>query len=165
MKLIECVPNFSEGKDQSLINKISESITSIEGVVLLDVDSGSDTNRTVITFVGEPQPVLNAAFEAIKTAQKLINLRNHTGAHARMGATDVCPLIPVKDISIEECIGYSKQLAEKVANELHIPIFLYEHSASNKERVNLANIRSGEFEGMHKKIKTNDILILITSDA
>ena len=156
MKLIECVPNFSEGKDQSLINKISESITSIEGVVLLDVDSGFDTNRTVITFVGEPQPVLNAAFEAIKTAQKLINLRNHTGAHARMGATDVCPLIPVKDISIEECIGYSKQLAGKVANELQIPIFLYEHSASNKERVNLANIRSGEFEGMHEKIKSND---------
>ena len=154
MKIIECVPNFSEGKDESIINAITDAIISIDGIRLLDVDSGKDTNRTVVTFVGEPENVIKAAFYGIKKASELIDMTKHIGAHPRMGATDVCPLIPIKNVSMEDCVKYSKILAEKVAKELKIPIYLYENSATVEERKNLSNIRSGEFEGMPDKINT-----------
>jgi len=154
MKIIECVPNFSEGKDESIINAITDAITSVDGIRLLDVDPGKDTNRTVVTFVGEPENIIKAAFYGIKKASELIDMTKHIGAHPRMGATDVCPLIPIKNVSMEDCVKYSKILAEKVAKELKIPIYLYENSATVEERKNLSNIRSGEFEGMPDKINT-----------
>ena len=154
MKLIECVPNFSEGKNEDIISAITNEITLVENINLLDVDSGADTNRTVVTFVGSPEIVVEAAFNAIKKASELIDMRNHLGEHPRMGATDVCPLIPVSDVSMKECIKYSKILAQKVSKELNIPIFLYEESANTSIRRNLANIRKGEYEGMKDKIKT-----------
>ena len=152
MKIIECVPNFSEGKDESIINAITDAIISVDGINLLDVDPGKDTNRTVVTFVGEPDNVIEAAFNGIKKASELIDMTKHAGAHPRMGATDVCPLIPIRNTSMEDCIEYSRILAEKVAKELKIPIYLYENSATSEERKNLSNIRSGEFEGMLDKI-------------
>tara|TARA_B100000579_G_scaffold336006_1_gene286798 strand:- start:1044 stop:2714 length:1671 start_codon:yes stop_codon:yes gene_type:complete len=156
MKLIECVPNISEGRNQEVIDKITDTIKTVPGVHLLDVDPGSDTNRTVITFIGEPNNVIDAAYKLIKKASELIDMSNHKGEHARMGATDVCPLIPINNVSIKECIEYSNKLAEKVGNKLNIPIFMYEHSAKYEERKNLANIRKGEYEGMFKKIKTKE---------
>jgi len=153
MKIIECVPNFSEGKDESIINAITESILSVEGINLLDVDSGKDTNRTVVTFVGEPSNVIDAAFNGIKKASELIDMTKHRGEHPRMGATDVCPLIPIKNTTMDECVKYSKILSDKVSKELDIPIYLYENSASSKDRINLSNVRSGEFEGMKDKIR------------
>ena len=152
MKLIECVPNFSEGNDKSIIDAIINSIQSIDGINLLDVDSGKDTNRTVVTFVGEPHNVIEAAFQGIKKASELIDMTKHKGEHPRMGATDVSPLIPIKNTTMKECINYSKILAKKVSKELNIPIYLYENSATTENRKNLSNIRSGEFEGMSKKI-------------
>ena len=152
MKLIECVPNFSEGKDENIIKQITDSITQIDYVTLLDVDPGKDTNRTVVTFVGPPDAVIEAAFNSIRTASSLIDMSNHKGEHPRMGATDVCPLIPIKGVTIKECIEYSKILAKRVSNELNIPTFLYEYSAKISERKNLANIRKGEYEGMFEKI-------------
>ena len=145
MKLIECVPNISEGRDKSIINEIANQVKQVSNVYLLDVDPGFDTNRTVITFVGEPEPVLEAAFLLIKKASELIDMRNHKGEHSRMGSTDVCPLIPVKNVSMQECVDLSKKLAKKVSKDLSIPVFLYENSACNTERVNLANIRKGEY--------------------
>ena len=156
MKLIECVPNISEGRDKSIINEIANQVKQVSNVYLLDVDPGFDTNRTVITFVGEPEPVLEAAFLLIKKASELIDMRNHKGEHSRMGSTDVCPLIPVKNVSMQECVDLSKKLAKKVSKDLSIPVFLYENSASNIERVNLANIRKGEYEGMFEKIKQDN---------
>jgi len=153
MKLIECVPNISEGKNKEIINKIIEPIKSNNALHLLDVDSGADTNRTVITFVGSPEDVIKGAFELIKSASRLIDMSKHKGEHPRMGATDVCPLIPIKNVSLKECIKYSKILAKRVANELKIPVYLYEHSALFEIRKNLANIRKGEYEGMFDKIK------------
>lgn len=153
MKIIECVPNFSDGINHDKIKLITDSITAISGVNLLDVDPGPDTNRTVVTFVGDSDPVLEAAFCAIKTASEVIDMRNHTGTHARMGATDVCPFVPVSGVSMEECIELSKMLAKQVGEELKIPVFLYEQSASNHERQNLSFIRQGEFEGMPEKLK------------
>ena len=156
MKLIECVPNISEGKNQEIINQIIEPIKKISGVHLLDVDPGADTNRTVITFIGEPERVIEAAYAIIKKASSLIDMSKHKGEHPRMGATDVCPLIPVANVTIKECVQYSKILAKKVAEDLNIPVFLYEYSANNKQRRNLANIRKGEYEGMFKKIITKE---------
>ena len=153
MQLIECVPNFSEGRNLDIIKQITDIIESIDGIRLLDVDPGADTNRTVVTFVGEPQNVIDAAFLAIKKAEQLIDMRNHSGAHARMGATDVCPLIPISNISMEETSEWAKILGKKVGKELNIPIYLYENSAKSKKRSNLAEIRSGEFEGMSEKLK------------
>ena len=153
MKLIECVPNFSEGRNQDIIKQITSEITSISGIKLLDVDPGKDTNRTVVTFVGSPEDVIEAAFLAISKASELIDMSNHSGAHPRMGATDVCPLIPIQGVSADECISYSNKLAEKVAKKLKIPIFMYEKSANKKDRQNLANIRKGEYEGMSEKLK------------
>lgn len=156
MKLIECVPNFSEGVDESIIKEITHEISSVNNVTLLDVDPGKDTNRTVVTFIGTPDKVISAAFLAIKKAAILIDMTKHKGEHPRMGATDVCPLIPITGVSMDECVKYSHQLAKKVADELNISVFLYEESASNAERKNLSNIRKGEYEGMQEKLQTKD---------
>jgi glutamate formiminotransferase/formiminotetrahydrofolate cyclodeaminase len=151
-QLIECVPNFSEGSDKSIIKQITNEIESVEGVRLLDVDPGKATNRTVVTFVGEPISVIEAAFRAIKKAAELIDMRKHTGEHPRMGATDVCPLIPVANISMEETAEWAKKLGERVGNDLAIPVYLYEAAQKNPERKNLSIIRAGEYEGFSKKI-------------
>ena len=152
-KIIECVPNFSEGTDQTKINSIVSSIKSIQGVTVLDCDPGLDTNRTVVTFVGEPDSVIEAAFQGIKSASELIDMSQHKGTHPRIGATDVCPIIPVNGVSIEECIEYSIILAKKVGRELNIPVYLYEKSATFEWRENLASIREGEYEGLEQKLK------------
>ncbi len=151
-KIVECVPNFSEGRDMSIIEKITDEIKKVEGASLLDVDPGADTNRTVVTFVGEPQQVIEAAFQAVKMASQLIDMRNHSGAHPRFGATDVCPLVPVSNISMEETVEYARKLAKRIGDELDIPIYCYEHAAFNEERKNLANCRSGEYEGLPQKL-------------
>ena len=151
-RIIECVPNFSEGRDSSIINQITAEITTVEGVKLLNVDPGKATNRTVVTLVGEPDKVIEAAFRAIKKAGELIDMRNHHGEHPRMGATDVCPLIPISGVTMEECAAYAQQLAKRVGEELNIPAYLYEHAQPNKKRSNLSIIRAGEYEGFAEKI-------------
>jgi glutamate formiminotransferase/formiminotetrahydrofolate cyclodeaminase len=151
-QLIECVPNFSEGNDMSIIKQITDAIESVDGIKLLNVDPGKATNRTVVTFVGEPLQVVEAAFKGIAKAAELIDMSKHTGEHPRMGATDVCPFIPLNNITMEETVKYSKMLAERVGKELHIPVYLYEYAASKPERKNLATIRSGEYEGIADKI-------------
>ncbi len=153
MQLIECVPNFSEGIDMSVIKQITDVIETIEGVRLLNVDPGKATNRTVVTFVGTPHAVIDAAYLAIKKAGELIDMSKHKGEHPRMGATDVCPLIPISNISMEETAKWATKLAERVGNELKIPVYLYESAQPNKERSNLSVIRAGEYEGFFKKIK------------
>ena len=155
-QIIECVPNFSEGRNQEIINEISEAISNTKGVHLLNVDPGQATNRTVMTFVGDPDSVISAAFNAIKTASEKIDMSKHSGEHPRFGATDVCPLIPVSNITFEELIPYAEKLAKKVSEELNIPIYLYEHSAREDKRRNLANIRAGEYEGLSKKINSKE---------
>jgi len=152
-QLIECVPNFSEGRDMSVIAKITDEIKSVDGVKLLDVDPGKATNRTVVTFVGEPEPVIEAAFRAIKKASEVIDMSKHSGEHPRMGATDVCPLIPIANISMEEVVSYAIRLAERCGDELDIPFYLYEEAAQKPERKNLATIRAGEYEGLADKLK------------
>ncbi len=152
-QIIECIPNFSEGQNNAIIDAIANSIRAVNGVKLLHIDIGKAANRTVMTFVGEPKQVCEAAFEAIKTASELINMSKHTGRHPRMGATDVCPFVPIANISMEETINYVQILAEKVGAPLQIPIYLYEHSQKNALRNNLSIIRSGEFEGWQEKIK------------
>jgi glutamate formiminotransferase/formiminotetrahydrofolate cyclodeaminase len=152
-KLIECVPNFSEGVNLDIIRQITNEVESVEGVRLLNVDPGKATNRTVVTFVGEPEKVIEAAFLAIKKAGELIDMSKHKGEHPRMGATDVCPLIPIANISMEETAEYARQLAKRVGEELLIPAYLYEHAQADKKRDNLSVIRAGEYEGFFKKIK------------
>lgn len=152
-KLIECVPNFSEGRDLNKINQITDSIKKIEGVTLLDVDPGQDTNRTVVTIVGAPEVVAEAAFQAIKTASQVIDMRQQKGTHPRMGATDVCPFVPVSGVTMDDCIELSKQVGKRVGDELDIPVYLYGHSAQKPDRVNLAKIRAGEYEGLSDKLK------------
>ena len=152
-RLIECVPNFSEGRNMHVIQQITDAIESVEGVRLLDVDPGKATNRTVVTFVGEPEPVVEAAYRAIKKASELIDMRQHSGEHPRMGATDVCPLIPVSGISMEETAAYAVKLAQRVGDELNIPAYLYEYAQPDKRRSNLSIIRAGEYEGFFDKIK------------
>ena len=152
-KIVECVPNFSEGRDKKIIDQICSAIKSVETVELLDVDMGSDTNRTVVTFIAESKYIEEAAYKGIEKAAELIDMRKHSGAHPRMGATDVCPFIPVSNMTMEECVEIAKSLGEIVGNDLGIPIFLYESAAVNEERQNLANIRSGEYEGFEKKLK------------
>ena len=152
-KIIECVPNFSEGRDKKIIDQICSAIKSVETVELLDVDMGSDTNRTVVTFIAESNYVADAAFKGIEKAAELIDMRKHTGAHPRMGATDVCPFVPVSNTTMEECVDIAKSLGEIVGEKLGIPVFLYESAAVSKERRNLANIRSGEYEGFDEKLK------------
>lgn len=151
--IVECVPNFSEGIDMNIIRQITAEIESVEGVRLLNVDPGKATNRTVVTFVGNPVAVVNAAFFAIKKAGELIDMSKHKGAHPRMGATDVCPLIPVANISMEETARYAQILARRVGEELKIPVYLYEAAQPDKSRNNLSVIRAGEYEGFFKKIK------------
>ncbi len=152
MQLIECVPNFSEGQDMTIIRQITDAIESVDGVHLLDVDPGKATNRTVVTFVGEPAAVVEAAFLAIKKACDLIDMRQHKGEHPRMGATDVCPLVPVSGITMEETADWAIKLAKRVGEELNLPTYLYEAAASTPERKNLATIRAGEYEGLPEKI-------------
>lgn len=152
-QLIECVPNFSEGNDLSIIKQITDEIEKTEGVKLLNVDPGKATNRTVVTFVGTPQAVVEAAFNAIKKAGELIDMSKHKGEHPRMGATDVCPFIPISGISMEETAKYSQQLAKRVGEELNIPVYLYESAQKNPTRNNLSVIRAGEYEGFFRKIK------------
>ncbi len=151
-QLVECVPNFSEGRNENIIQSIVQSMNSIESVKVLDVDSGKDTNRTVVTIIGEPSSVIRSAFKGIKVASELIDMNNHKGTHPRIGATDVCPLIPVSGVSDEECISLTKTLGKRIGEELNIPIYLYEKSAQNKNRVKLPTIRRGEFEGLQKKL-------------
>ena len=152
-KLIECVPNFSEGRDLDLIRQITGAIESVDGVALLDVDPGATTNRTVVTFVGSPEGGVEAAFRAIQKAAELIDMRKHKGAHPRMGATDVCPFVPVSNVSWEEAVACAQQLAKRVGDELNIPVYLYERAAKDKSRSNLSVIRTGEYEGFFEKIK------------
>ncbi len=151
-RLIECVPNFSEGRDPAIIKQITDAIEAVEGVKLLDVDPGKATNRTVVTLVGEPEAVVEAAFRGIQKAAEVIDMRTHKGEHPRMGATDVCPLIPISGITMEETVAFAKKLARRVGEELGIPVYLYEAAATSPERSNLASIRSGEYEGFTRKI-------------
>ena len=152
-KIVECVPNFSEGRDKQKINDIVKYISSVSGVNILDVDSGEDTNRTVVTIIGEPEIIVEAAYQGIKYASEILDMSQHTGTHPRIGATDVCPFIPITNVSYDECIELSKQLGERVGNELGIPIYLYEKSAQNDYRTKLPDIRKGEYEGLENKLK------------
>lgn len=152
-QLIECVPNFSEGNDLTIVNQITDAIQSVDGVKLLNVDPGKATNRTVVTIVGTPEAVVQAAFLGIKKASELIDMSKHKGEHPRMGATDVCPFIPVSNISMEETAKWSQKLAKRVGEELSIPVYLYEEAQADKSRSNLSVIRAGEYEGFFKKIK------------
>ena len=155
-KIIECVPNFSEGRDMEIIRQITAEIEKVKGVKLLDVDPGATTNRTVVTFVGEPEEVCEAAFQCVKKAQQLIDMRHHKGDHPRFGATDVCPLVPVADITMEEVVVYARQLAERIGNELHIPVYCYENAAFEEKRRNLANCRQGEYEALKERIESSE---------
>ena len=148
MKIVECVPNFSEGRDLKIIDQITNTIKSVKGAFLLDVDPGADTNRTVVTFVGDPDSAMEAAFQAIKKASQLIDMSKHHGAHPRMGATDVCPFVPVSGVTMDDCVEYAKKVGKRVGEELGIPIYLYEYAASKPEWKNLAEVRKGEYEGL-----------------
>ena len=156
MQLIECVPNISEGRNKIIIDKIVAVVETVDGVKLLNVDPGKATNRTVITFVGEPEKVIESAFLLIQKAQELINMSLHKGEHPRMGAVDVCPLIPISNISMEETVEYAHELSERVGNDLNIPVYCYENAATEQKRINLSNCRSGEYEGLSKKIITKE---------
>lgn len=152
-KIVECVPNFSEGKDKKIVDQITGAIQSVSGTKLMSVEMGADVNRTVVTFIGSPEAVEEAAFLAIQKASEVIDMRNHRGAHPRMGATDVCPFVPVEGVSMEQCVEISKKVGKRVGETLKIPVFLYEESAQKLDRKNLANIRQGEYEGMEEKLK------------
>jgi len=151
-RIIECVPNFSEGRDMGVIKQITDSVGAVDGVKLLGVDPGKDTNRTVVTFTGDPEQVIEAAFRAVKMASLLIDMSKHTGEHPRLGATDVCPLIPVSGITMEETVVYARRLSERIGTELQIPVYCYEYAAFEEKRRNLASIRAGEYEGLRKKL-------------
>lgn len=153
-KLIECVPNFSEGRDLSIIKRITDEIEKIDRVKLLDVDPGATTNRTVVTFVGTPDEVVEAAFQAVKKAQELIDMRHHKGDHPRFGATDVCPLVPISGVSMDEVAEFARKLAKRIGEELNIPVYCYENAATEEKRRNLANCRDGEYEGLKDKISS-----------
>ena len=155
-QLIECVPNFSEGRDMSLVKQITDEIESVGGVKLLDVDPGQATNRTVVTFVGSPDDVIEAAFRSVKMAARLINMSKHKGEHPRFGATDVCPLVPVAGISMEETVIYARKLAQRIGDELQTPVYCYESAAFSAQRKNLAEVRSGEYEGLQEKLADPD---------
>lgn len=153
MKIVECVPNFSEGRDAAKIEQITSVIEETDGVKLLDVDPGRDTNRTVVTFIGSPDAVVEAAYNAIARAAEVIDMSRHSGAHARMGATDVCPLVPVAGVTMEECVELARVLGKRVGTSLRIPVYLYEEAAAVPERRNLADVRKGEYEGLPEKLK------------
>jgi glutamate formiminotransferase/formiminotetrahydrofolate cyclodeaminase len=151
-RILECVPNFSEGRDMSVIKQITVAAESVDGIKLLDVDPGKDTNRTVVTFAGEPEAVIEAAFLAVKKASELIDMSKHHGEHPRMGATDVCPLVPVSGVSMDETVEFARILGKRIGEELAIPVYCYEYAAFEDKRRNLANCRSGEYEGLEKKL-------------
>jgi glutamate formiminotransferase/formiminotetrahydrofolate cyclodeaminase len=153
MRIVECVPNFSEGRDRDKIAAIVREIESTPGVKLLDVDPGESTNRTVVTFVGAPEAVAEAAFKAIRKAAEVIDMRAQRGAHSRIGATDVCPFVPVSGVTMEDCVRLAHELGDRVAGELDIPVYFYEEAAARPERRNLAEIRTGEYEGLQEKLK------------
>ena len=152
-RLIECVPNFSEGRDMSIIKQITNVVEAVDGVKLLDVDPGAATNRTVVTFVGEPEPVLEAAVRAVRKAAELIDMSKHKGEHPRFGATDVCPLVPIAGVTMEECVGYARELGRRLGEENGTTVFCYENAAFSDQRRNLAVVRAGEYEGLEKKLK------------
>jgi glutamate formiminotransferase/formiminotetrahydrofolate cyclodeaminase len=153
MKLVECVPNFSEGRDPSKISAITRAIEAVPGIKLLDVDPGETTNRTVVTFVGSPEAAAEAAFQAIRKAAEVIDMRSHKGAHSRLGATDVCPFVPLAGVSMEECVALAHALGRRVGEELGLPVYFYEEAAMRPERRNLAAVRQGEYEGLAEKLK------------
>jgi len=155
-KLIECVPNISEGRDQAVIDAVTSVIQDVDGVHLLDVDPGADTNRTVITFIGDPAGVAEAAFRVVKRAGELIDMSKQTGAHPRHGATDVCPFVPVKGVTMEECVAVAREVGDRIGRELDIPVYLYEEAASSPERRNLAHVRKGEYEALGDKLGTEE---------
>ena len=155
-KIIECVPNFSEGRELGIIKEITNAIESASEISLLDVDPGKATNRTVVTFVGHPDDVIEAAFQGIKKAAELIDMSQHSGEHPRFGATDVCPLVPVANVTMEETVEYARKLAKRVGEELNIPVFAYEFAAFNDERKSLANCRTGEYEALKERISTEE---------
>lgn len=152
-QLIECVPNFSEGRDEKIIKQMTDAIERVDGIKLLNVDPGKATNRTVVTFVGEPEQVIEAAFQGAKMAAQLIDMSKHKGEHPRFGATDVCPLVPIANISMEETVGYARRLAKRMGEELGISVYCYEFAASSEERRSLANCRAGEYEGLKEKLQ------------
>lgn len=154
-QLIECVPNFSDGRRPEVYNAIVTAIRGVSGVRVLDVSADSDHNRTVVTFVGDPAGVEEAAFQAIKTAARLIDLRQHTGEHPRIGATDVCPFIPVRGASLADCVAIAQRVGQRVGEELGIAVYLYAEAATRPERVKLADIRKGEFEQWYQEVATN----------
>jgi len=156
MKLVECVPNISEGRRPEIYNAIAQAAAAVPGVRLLDVDPGAETNRTVITFVGEPEAVLEGAFQLYRASKELIDMRTHSGAHARQGATDVCPFVPVAGIDVEECVELARRLGKRVGDELGVPVYLYEFAATRPERKSLAEIRQGEYEALPEKLKTEE---------
>jgi len=155
-KIVECVPNFSEGRDMTVIKQITDAIEAVEGVMLLDVDPGADTNRTVVTFVGSPEAVKEAAFQAVKRAAEVIDMSKHHGAHPRMGATDVCPFVPVSGVTMEDCVAIAREVGRRVGEELHIPVYLYEEAATKEEWRNLAEVRKGEYEGLKERFESGD---------
>ena len=147
-RIVECVPNFSEARDMSKIKQITDAIESVSGIQLLDVDPGADMNRTVVTFIGTPEAILESAFRAIEQASRVIDMSIHSGSHPRMGATDVCPFVPVSGVTMEYCVDLAHQLGKRVGEDLGIPVFLYEKAATKPERRNLAVVRKGEYEGL-----------------
>jgi len=153
MKIVECIPNFSEGKDTKKIKAITEEVRNTAGAYLLDVYSGASTNRTVLTLAGPPEPIKEAVYKIFRKTSELIDMRNHKGTHPRIGALDVCPFIPIEDITMEDCIKITKDLGEKVAKELGIPVYLYGESATDEKRKDLSYIRKGEYEGLKKKLE------------
>ena len=156
MKIVECVPNISEGKRPEIYNEVAEAAASVAGVELLDVDPGMETNRTVITFVGEPEAVLEGAFQLVVTARRLLDMRDHHGAHGRMGAVDVCPFVPVADVSMDDCVELANRLGKRIGEELALPVYLYEFAATRPERRSLADIRKGEYEALPTKLQDPD---------
>ncbi len=155
MKIVECVPNFSEGRRPEVVDEIVGTMTAVEGARLLDREMDADHNRAVVTIIGEPEAVLEAAFRGIEKARELIDLTKHEGEHPRMGATDVCPFVPVKDMKMDECVELARRLGERVGKELEIPVYLYEAAATRPERENLAKVRKGQFEGLRDQIGTD----------
>ncbi len=151
--IVECVPNISEGRNQAVINEVADAIRAVDGVRLLDIDPGEKTNRTVITFIGAPEPVMEAAFQTVKKAAKLIDMAKHKGEHPRMGATDVVPFVPVSGVTMDDCTEMARKVGERIGEELRIPVYLYEHAASRHERRNLSRVRSGEYEGLQEKLQ------------
>jgi glutamate formiminotransferase/formiminotetrahydrofolate cyclodeaminase len=152
MKIVECVPNISEGRRRDVFEKIAQA-AEVSGVRLLDIDPGQETNRTVVTFVGDPDAVLEGAFQLVKKSFELIDMREHHGAHARMGATDVCPLVPVSGVTMDDCVELAHRLGRRVGEEIGVPVYLYEHAATRPERRSLADIRQGEYEALPNKLR------------